>query len=355
MDLTSLLDPIDPEAPSGPDLEYDAAFLALERVLENAYADRAVGPESEEASPDWRQIADGALTLLGRSRDLRVAVTLTKAWLNLQGVPGLARGLWLLRNMLSEHWTSVHPQLGAEGDHDGVMRANALRSLCDARSVISALRSAPLVKAAGLGEFSLRDFEKVQSGTQSGAAAVDAGPMEAAWTACPLEQLEATHQAVHAARADLGALEAAFAERGAATLRLSELAVPLDFMHSLLTPRLNSRRAAATEAQRLASAADSGSQASLANQVNHAAPPVRSNADTFSADGAPLSRAEIARQLDRMCAYYAEHEPSSPVPLLLRRAKRLTTMQFVDIVRELAPGGMGEIDTLRGPNTTEES
>jgi type VI secretion system protein ImpA len=350
MDLTSLLDPIDPEAPSGPDLEYDAAFLALERVLENAYADRAVGPESEDSSPDWRQIADGALALLGRSRDLRVAVTLTKAWLNLQGVHGLARGLWLLRNLLSEHWTSVHPQLGAEGDHDGVMRANALRSLCDARSVISALRSATLVKAAGLGEFCLRDFEKVQAGTQSGAAAVDAGPMEAAWTACPLEQLEATHQAVHAARADLGALEAAFAERGAATLRLSELAVPLDFMHSLLTPRLNSRRAAATEAQRLATAADSGSPA---NQP--AASPVRSNADTFSANSAPLTRAEIARQLDRMCAYYAEHEPSSPVPLLLRRAKRLTTMQFVDIVRELAPGGMGEIDTLQGPNTTEES
>jgi type VI secretion system protein ImpA len=43
------------------------------------------------------------------------------------------------------------------------------------------------------------------------------------------------------------------------------------------------------------------------------------------------------------------------VPLLLRRAKRLATMQFVDIVRELAPGGMGEIDTLRGPTTTEES
>jgi type VI secretion system protein ImpA len=352
MDLTSLLDPIDPEAPSGPDLEYDAAFLALERVLENAYADRAVGPESEESSPDWRQIADGALALLGRSRDLRVAVTLTKAWLNLQGVSGLARGLWLLRNLLSEHWTSVHPQLGAEGDHDGVMRANALRSLCDGRSVISALRSAPLVKAAGLGEFCLRDFEKVQSGTQSGAAAVDAGPMEAAWTACPLEQLEATHQAVHAARADLGALEAAFAERGAATLRLSELLVPLDFMQSLLTPRLHSRRAAASEAARLAAAAVSGSPASSDKQ---AAPPVRSSADSVSASDGPLTRAEITRQLDRMCTYYAEHEPSSPVPLLLRRAKRLTTMQFVDIVRELAPGGMGEIDTLRGPTTTEES
>jgi type VI secretion system protein ImpA len=352
MDLTSLLDPIDPAAPSGPDLEYDAAFLALDRVLENAYADRAVGPESEESSPDWRQIADGALALLGRSRDLRVAVTLTKAWLNLQGVHGLARGLWLLRNLLSEHWASVHPQLGVDGDHDGVMRANALRSLCDARSVISALRSAPLVKAAGLGEFCLRDFEKVQAGTQSGAAAVDAGPMEAAWTACPLEQLEATHQAVHAARADLGGLEAAFAERGAATLRLSELLVPLDFMHSLLTPRLNSRKAAATQAVQLSAAANNGN-GSRASQPEPAL--LRANTDSFSASTGPLTRADIARQLDRMCAYYAEHEPSSPVPLLLRRAKRLTTMQFVDIVRELAPGGMGEIDTLRGPNTTEES
>jgi type VI secretion system protein ImpA len=353
MDLTSLLEPIDAAAPCGPDLEYDAAFLALERALENAYADRAVGPESEESSPDWRQIAERALALLARSRDLRSAVTLTKAWLNLQGVPGLARGLGLLRGLASTHWASLHPQLGLDGDDDGVMRVNALRSLCDARSVLSPLRAAPLIRAPGLGEFCLRDLEKVQSGTQSGAAPVDASIVEAAWTACSLEQLESTCQAVRGARSDLAALEALFVEQGAATLRLSELAAPLDSMHKLLVPRLASRRAEADEAGRLA-AASNGNGASHADAVQPD-PAREPSARARSGSDALLTREDIAFQLDRMCAYYAEHEPSSPVPLLLRRAKRLTTMQFVDIVRELAPGGMAEIDTLRGPNTTEES
>jgi type VI secretion system protein ImpA len=41
--------------------------------------------------------------------------------------------------------------------------------------------------------------------------------------------------------------------------------------------------------------------------------------------------------------------------MLLRRARRLATMSFVELVRELAPSGVGEIETLRGPETAENS
>jgi type VI secretion system protein ImpA len=39
--------------------------------------------------------------------------------------------------------------------------------------------------------------------------------------------------------------------------------------------------------------------------------------------------------------------------MLLRRAKRVVTMSFLEIVRELAPSGMSEIETLRGPEATD--
>jgi type VI secretion system protein ImpA len=56
----------------------------------------------------------------------------------------------------------------------------------------------------------------------------------------------------------------------------------------------------------------------------------------------------VVRTLDRICGYYARNEPSSPIPLLLRRARRLVTMDFVDIVRDLAPDALAQVEALRG-------
>ena len=60
------------------------------------------------------------------------------------------------------------------------------------------------------------------------------------------------------------------------------------------------------------------------------------------------SREDVVRAIDRICDYYSRYEPSSPVPLLLQRARRLATGNFVDIVRDLAPGALAEIEKVCG-------
>ena len=54
------------------------------------------------------------------------------------------------------------------------------------------------------------------------------------------------------------------------------------------------------------------------------------------------------RRLDELCDYYTRTEPSSPVPLLLRRAQRLVGMDFMDLLKDLAPGGISELRTISG-------
>ena len=54
------------------------------------------------------------------------------------------------------------------------------------------------------------------------------------------------------------------------------------------------------------------------------------------------------RALDRICDYYSRNEPSSPVPLLLKRARRLATGSFVDILRDLAPDALAQIEKICG-------
>jgi type VI secretion system protein ImpA len=351
MNQASLLEAISEAAPCGPDLEYDRDFLALDACLDMAYAERALGPDNELVTPDWQQIASRALSLSERTRDLRVVVLLTKAWLHLHGVTGLARGLSLLRNLLARRWDSVHPQIGAQGDTEGLMRMNALRSLCDLRSVIGAIRSAVLVRAKGLGQLNLRELENAAAGGQPADGTVDVSQVDACFVGCELEELSATCDAIAASRADLTGLEQLFQEHGARSpLRLSELATQLDNMQSLLAPRLRARlegQLAMESAKAASDAAISG--AANGNGVNGAAV---TNASTFSKT-APTTRAQVIDQLELICSYYAQHEPSSPIPLLLRRVKRLAGMQFIDIVRDLAPAGLAEIENLAGPNHTE--
>jgi type VI secretion system protein ImpA len=53
--------------------------------------------------------------------------------------------------------------------------------------------------------------------------------------------------------------------------------------------------------------------------------------------------------LDKILAYYQRHEPSSPVPMLIERSKRLAPKSFYEIMEELAPESMNQLNLLRGP------
>jgi type VI secretion system protein ImpA len=61
----------------------------------------------------------------------------------------------------------------------------------------------------------------------------------------------------------------------------------------------------------------------------------------------------VLRILDALCDYYARNEPSSPVPMLLTRAKRLVDKSFIDIIRDLAPAGLAEAEVIGGVEKKE--
>ncbi|MBX3436473.1 MAG: hypothetical protein KF861_03210, partial [Planctomycetaceae bacterium] len=60
------------------------------------------------------------------------------------------------------------------------------------------------------------------------------------------------------------------------------------------------------------------------------------------------SRRDVVAILNALCDYYYRNEPSSPVPLFLQRARRLVNMDFVDIVRNLAPDGLADVSRWAG-------
>jgi type VI secretion system protein ImpA len=60
-------------------------------------------------------------------------------------------------------------------------------------------------------------------------------------------------------------------------------------------------------------------------------------------------REDVIEGLDKIIAWLERNEPSSPLPMLLKRAKRLSTMSFMDILRDISPDGVTQAEVLVGP------
>jgi len=68
--------------------------------------------------------------------------------------------------------------------------------------------------------------------------------------------------------------------------------------------------------------------------------------------GTVQSRDDVVKALDRICDYYRQQEPSSPVPYILKRAQRMVKMNFMEIVNELTPDAMTQVRVITGPDET---
>ena len=91
-DLESLLEPIAGGSPAGVDLDGTLELNALEMAY--AEPEGAVVPGVERNDQrDWRRIRQQTEALLGKSKDLRVALPLVRALLQLDGLPGFCAGV----------------------------------------------------------------------------------------------------------------------------------------------------------------------------------------------------------------------------------------------------------------------
>ncbi|OPK05736.1 type VI secretion protein ImpA [Pseudomonas veronii] len=338
MDVPLLLAAVSATSPCGEDMEYDAQFLQLERDAKGQ-PERSMGDAILPAEPpDWRSIQQQSLDLLQRSKDLRITHFLLQSALALQGVVGLADALTLINALLREYWADLHPRLDADDDNDPTVRINALSGLTG-DATIRLLRESILTRSRTFGAVSLRaalnasglmSFPDEQLGAQQlNAAFLDSDP----------EQLQATRDALSSARAACEAIEQQVSDQVG-----SAQGVDL----SLLKQR--SSRRCRILSQFVPNGETSSREPEAVSDDN--AP----SADFAAAPTAPrpsgdiANRDDVLRSLDKILAYYTRHEPSSPLPVLLNRAKHLVHADFAAIVRNLIPDGMSQFENLRGPD-----
>jgi type VI secretion system protein ImpA len=207
---------------------------------------------------------------------------------------------------------------------------------------LHALRNTPLVRSRVLGPLSYRDIE-IAEGRAS--APADAKPLDSAaihgvFMDCNIEELQASTAAAVGALKGVNGLSDALGER----IHLDQMP-SFDPLSGLLAAI--ARSLSTYLAERLP---QESATATAEGEVPGSEPAGNERSRRGAAVGEIASRDDVVRAIDRICDYYSRCEPSSPVPLLLLRARRLATGSFVDIVRDLAPDALKDIEKVCGLN-----
>lgn len=340
MEVPSLLAAVSETSPCGEDLEYDPAFLRLERDS-RGQPERSMGDSILPAEPpEWRSIQQQSLDLLQRSKDLRITHFLLQSSLALEGVTGLARALTLISELLKQYWADLHPRLDVDDDNDPTVRINALAGLTS-DTTVRLLRESILARSRTFGPVSLRAAANA-SGLQSFPDEnLGAEQLAGAFLDSDPEQLEITRAALHEARSAAETIEQQVSEQvgSAQGVDLGPLKQPLKMALQIL-----GQFAPQSDDSSLPDAISDDS----ATPVEYATAP---SAPRSTGTGEINNRDDVLRSLDRILAYYARQEPSSPLPVLLNRAKNLVHADFAAIVRNLIPDGMSQFENLRGPDS----
>ena len=343
IDVDALMLEIDSNAPCGPDLEYDPAFLALEQEALGKPEVQYGETITPAVPPDWKIVRRMTGELLERSRDLRLAVHLARASLALTGIAGLADSVTLIERLLDQRWDSVHPGLDPDDDNDPTLRINSLAILADSATLVRELKETTLLTLPGLGPLSIKLLE-IATGEMApppGQDKMSLGSIEGAIRDLEPGKLGAAVDALARALAAVVNIEVILVRQvgSSQALNLDALTRPLRRAHEFLARQAGDGAAAAS-----LDAAGGG---------EHPGPQDAPRAQRAAISGDIASRDDVLRMLDKLTDYYTRHEPSSPIPILLARARRLVPMNFFEIMQDLAPDGVAQLTVIRGPDGSE--
>ncbi len=313
--LAQLAEPIAAGDPCGRSLDDSQTLAALE-----AY--RVFGRLKAAADePNWQALRTECLHALGESKDLRVLAYLAAAVLRIDPPTATLQIFPLMATWLELYWDELHPRVS----DDVVARRNALMFFADRLGVLDALRRTPVVYDARLGSLSVRDFEiatGVLRPSDPDTAPISREEIDSALAAADPQALRRISDLAHAAAEGLRRIETLMLERGGgyeAVPQLDSLFQVLQRMQEMLAPHTV--------------AAPQGTEV-IADST--AVPNTSFGEQSWQA-GKITSREDVQRALDAVVSYYRACEPGSLVPIIIERAKRLVSLNFLDALAEVAP------------------
>jgi type VI secretion system protein ImpA len=364
--LEDYLKEIAPGSPCGENLEAEPAFADLEQEVKGT-PERQIGDSIVPAKePDWKKVRDLAFSLLERSRDIQIIMHLSCALVHTDGFNGLDNGLTLIKELLQRYWDDVYPHQDPDDDYP-LLRMNTLSTLNDYKKFLDPLINIPLTNSK-LGHYSWNQIETSKNKVDALSHMTHDGYLKKGFDKDSPDTLE---EAEKKAADELASIEAAFKDTPFEALKnlektikhaleqaerivtitsdkvgsenapdISRLITLLKSLQKLLDEKIKLKEALAIEQ----SASEDEALDELTPAVNLTKAGVTTGIHT---------REDVVSAIDVMCKYFERYEPSSPVPFLLQRAKKLLSMNFMEILQDLTPDAVSQAENICGVKKTE--
>ena len=340
LDIDALVAPLSEEEPSGPDLYADPDRAAIEQAFERSVSEDTTGAGGDL---DWNDVIRRITAQGETTRDLWLPVYMMRAGAIGQKFDRVQEGAEWLARLLEDRWADVHPQLDEVGF---IGRKTPCESLTRLGEFLTPLLRVPVLSHARLGSYSGLDFQRF---LDEGGSAENYGMFRALLDETPGEQLTEL-----VGRIDSLTEAIRRADRVMTDNAEGDTSTNFDPTYEVLKKLRRAVAAFAPEdkveepvEEAPAETAKSGGQTGKSGQ------------DGPGFSGAITNRSEVVRALDAICAYYSKFEPNSPVPLALRRVREWTSLDFMAVLEDIAPGGITEaglvLKSQRSPGSSAGS
>jgi type VI secretion system protein ImpA len=325
--------PVSAESPCGSDLEYDPEFVVLSASVA-AKADAQYGDFVGTPGPvNWSDVDRDCRRLMMRTKDVRLAVLFIRCRTRLAAAAGFAEGLRLLAGWLAAFPDLVHPQLGVDEDRSAALeiRMNALQSLTDTDGLISDLREIALTRSTAT-RLQLRDVERAFAHPRpSDALTPDSVTRQ-------LEELRRQRPSVLSGFDD--ALQSLTAIEGWCREHLSVYAPDLTALkrllrHVAIPPGSRQTDDVHEEGDAQPDSQDIETLAGLPTAPDENEASTLPENMTLRTTGKASDRHAALNLIREARQWFEQHEPSSPIPVLLKRAEQFVGKRFVDVVNAI--------------------
>ncbi len=336
--LQDFLAPVSDDTPCGEDLDGigDEEYMRIERDIERA-----------DESREWKKLKKDILKVLAITKDFRLLSRFSRTLLQTEDSPikGLVEGLYLTKEYIDKYWGCVYPPEDKEDpDEKFADRINAIAEFGSWPSVVLPLRKKyPLLSFDGMDPYFLEDLIAFQNGD----VVADKQPPKDIFDALSSKEKKQVDIALEyfvAAQKFANNIKALLLEK-------TEIAF-IDF-DAYLLPNLQEGISALSELSPNAKKPPS----SETNETTDTMSTSNSSSQSLKSSGSVQSRDDVIKLLDMICGYYETNEPSSPLPLLLKRARSIVHKDFLEVLEELVPDSVSMTEPVFGrneDNNTEE-
>ncbi len=340
IDISSLLDPISAESPSGEDLSFSIEFDQIQeaRRFDDPTLDQGEWVTAVKEA-DWADVSARCSTLLrDKTKDIRLAVWLAESSAKTDSFAGLAQGLDLLTKFTEQFWDTIYP---LPEDDDQELRIGILSWLLNRAPQL--LRELPITQSKNHGAFNTIDNE---SG-RALALAITRSPNDAE----SLSDGKITQEKFEAARRDTA--KEFYAQQmkdiEACEAAIQNLGVAIDNKLGADGPGFSSAKDSIASIKNLVSrfARDAGVYAADGTE-NPAEASVNSAGQKFS--GTIQTREQALAQLRQVSDFFRRTEPHNPVAYLADQAAKWGGMSLHDWLRTVMKDqtALGHIEELLG-------